>query len=181
MRMLKGQVPGHEFGVGTYGQIVPLDWGGAKLKVGNYTSFGPQVTIALGGEHNVEWVTTYPLTEGFGLPPMKGHPHSRGDIEIGSDVWIGMQSLILSGAKVGHGCVVGARSMLTHRTEAPPFSILVGSPARVVRMRFDRPTREALLRIAWWDWPTERIKNAIPLLQSPNVQEFINAVLRGEI
>jgi acetyltransferase-like isoleucine patch superfamily enzyme len=157
----------------SYGEPDVVYWdAGADLRVGKFTSIAPGVTILLGGEHRVEWVTTYPfsllLPDAAGLP---GYPHSRGDVAIGNDVWIGQDALILSGVTVGDGAVIGARSVVARDVE--PFSIWVGNPARHVRYRFAPETIAALQRIAWWNWPIERVKEAWPLLCSADIDAFI--------
>src|SRR5690606_15718598 len=103
------------FGRGTYGTPEIHDWGeGAKLTIGNFCSIASGVEIFLGGEHRTDWVTTYPFNllreSGKGIA---GHPRSKGDVWIGSDVWLAHQSVILSGVSIGHGAVVGARAVVS--------------------------------------------------------------------
>jgi len=81
---------------------------------------------------------------------------TRGAVEIGSDVWIGDRVVMVPGAKIRDGCVIGAGSVVTK--EIPPYSIAVGVPAKVIRSRFPENTVEQLLKIKWWDWEEERIK-----------------------
>jgi acetyltransferase-like isoleucine patch superfamily enzyme len=100
-----------------------------------------------------------------------GMPTSRGDVEIGSDVWLGTGVLILSGVKIGHGTVVAARSVVTR--DIPPYSIAAGVPARVVRQRFSDDQIQRLQKIAWWDWPDARIQEAVPWLSSNRIDEFL--------
>lgn len=163
----------YDIGEGTYGRpTVDFYDTGAKLKIGRYCSIGPGVKILLGGEHHLDWVTTYPFSlmfeEAKSLP---GYPHTKGDVAIGSDVWIGQEALILSGVTIGHGAVIGARSIVNRNVE--PYAIVAGAPARHVRFRFPDQTIQSLLKIAWWEWPAQDIQTAWPLLQSPNIDEFI--------
>jgi acetyltransferase-like isoleucine patch superfamily enzyme len=81
---------------------------------------------------------------------------TKGPVEIGNDVWIGDRTILVSGAKVRDGCVIGAGSVVTK--EIRPYSIAAGSPARVIRSRFPRKIVQQLLEIKWWDWPRDRIK-----------------------
>jgi acetyltransferase-like isoleucine patch superfamily enzyme len=165
----------HKIGRGTYGSPQVLSWrDGTALEIGSFCSISDSVTIMLGGEHRTDWVTTYPFSqlypeaEGF-----KGHPHTKGDVLIGNDVWIGYGALILSGVRIGNGAVVAARSVV--RTNVEPYSIVAGNPSRHVRFRFDEESVNALEEIAWWDWPLDKIKEAWPLLLDGDVKAFIDA------
>ena len=163
----------YEIGEGTYGRpdITFYD-AGATLKIGSYSSIGPGVTILLGGEHHLDWVTTYPFSllfdEARSLP---GYPHTKGDVVIGSDVWIGHEALVLSGVTIGDGAVIAARSVVTKDVE--PYSIVAGNPSRHLKFRFPESTIQSLLKIAWWNWPPEQVKAARPFLQSGDVDGFI--------
>jgi len=101
-----------------------------------------------------------------------GHPKTKGDVIIGSDVWIGTESLILSGVTIGDGAVIGARAVVAK--DVPPFSVVVGNPAKIIKKRFDDQTIEKLLDIKWWLWPDSRISKAIPLLLSDDISKFID-------
>lgn len=163
----------YEIGEWTYGSPNVGSWGeGASLRIGRFCSIASDVTIMLGGEHRMDWVTTYPFSALFEEASQYiGHPRTKGDVTIGHDVWIGYDALILSGVRVGNGAVVGARSVVT--SDVAPYTVVAGNPARVVRSRFPASVVEALERIAWWDWPISKIAEAWPLLLSPDVGEFI--------
>jgi acetyltransferase-like isoleucine patch superfamily enzyme len=148
---------------------------GASLKIGRYCSIGTNVTIFLGSEHRTDWVSTYPfpfLWEEARL--IKGHPSTKGDVVIGNDVWIGFGATILSGVTIGDGAAIGACSLVIR--EVPPYAIVAGNPARVVRHRFDEETIRKLLEIKWWDWPDEKVKNNVHLICSDSVNSFIKQV-----
>ena len=83
----------------------------------------------------------------------------KGDIVIGNDVWIGYEAVILAGVTIGDGAVIGARAVVTK--DVPPYAIVGGVPARVIRSRFTEETVKALLRLKWWDWPAERIQEKL--------------------
>jgi len=177
---LREKYPQHEIGPGSYGPLEISSWGeGAKLSIGAYCSFAEGVKVLLGGEHRSDWLTTYPFNvlwdEG---QDNAGHPRSKGDVTIGHDVWIGTDALILSGVTIGTGAIVGARAVVAK--DVPPYAIVVGNPARMLRKRFDDETIAKLLQIAWWDWSRDKIVQALPLLQSDQMKEFFAAVSAGE-
>jgi chloramphenicol O-acetyltransferase type B len=164
-------------GVGTYADQEPevLEWGeGAVLRIGNYCSLAAGIKIFLGGNHRVDWVSTFPFSDSWpsarGIP---GHPATRGDVEIGHDVWIGHGAVILSGVKIGNGAVVGACAVVAR--DIPPYAIAVGNPVRTIRRRFSDAQIQALERIAWWDWPEDRIARFMPLILSGDVDAFVRA------
>lgn len=164
----------YEVGKGSYaGDLKVLSWGeGASLSIGNYCSIADGVTILLGGEHRTDWVTTFPFNVLWDeAKHIGGHPKTKGDVSIGSDVWLGRECLIASGVEIGHGAVVGARAVVTKKV--PPYAIVAGNPAAVIRYRFDACVIDALLRIEWWNWSDDKIKESIPLLLSGRVSEFI--------
>jgi acetyltransferase-like isoleucine patch superfamily enzyme len=163
----------HDIGEWTYGWPKILTFStGARLKIGNYCSIAHGATILLGGEHQVDWVTTYPFPAFFPNAP-SGEPWSgnKGDVVIGHDVWIGQDAFILSGVTIHSGAIVGARAVVTRDVE--PYSIVAGNPARHIRYRFREEIRESLLKIAWWEWPDESLRAAWPMLLSRNVEEFV--------
>jgi acetyltransferase-like isoleucine patch superfamily enzyme len=147
----------------------------ARLCIGAYTSIADGVEFALGGNHRADWVSTYPFRIRFGLPGAHddGHPRPERDIVVGSDVWLGHDALVLPGAAIGDGAVVGARAVVTK--EVRPYAIVVGSPAREVRRRFDDDQVQALLRIRWWDWPDDVVLERVAQLSGGDVDGFIAA------
>lgn len=165
----------HKIGRGTIGRPKVFSWrDDTALEIGSFCSIADTAVIMLGGEHRTDWVTTYAFSHFFPeAAGFKGHPHTKGDVLIGNDVWVGYEALILSGVRIGNGAVVAARSVVTRDVE--PYSIVAGNPARHVRFRFDERAVKAIEEIAWWDWPLEKIKEAWPLLLADDVQAFIDA------
>lgn len=150
---------------------------GAKLAIGRYCSIADGVEIMLGGNHRTEWATTYPFPAMSGLWPdaagLDGADVSRGDVVIGSDVWLGSQALILSGVSIGHGAVVAARAVVTK--DVPPYAIVAGNPARFVRYRMSEERIAALLRSSWWLLPETEIGRLIPTLLSERIEDLPGA------
>jgi len=166
----------YEIGDWTYGRPIVLDWGdGGTLKIGRFCSIARNVTILVGGEHHLDWVTTYPFPELWrnGATAKTGKSsRSKGSVLIMNDVWIGTGAIILSGVTIHNGAVIGAGSVVTG--DVPAYSVVAGNPARVLRTRFQPDIIAQLQRIAWWDWSAEKIRAAWPALMSSDIQDFIH-------
>jgi acetyltransferase-like isoleucine patch superfamily enzyme len=145
---------------------------GEKIIIGKYCSIARDITILVGGNHTTETVSTYPFDTWFlgRMNPTRSYKTTP-DTEIGCDVWIGHGAHIASGVRIGHGAVIASRAAVF--TDVPPFGIAVGNPARVNRYRFSESAVEALLRIAWWDWPDEMVRRNVEWFYRP-VGVFIN-------
>ena len=102
----------------------------------------------------------------------------RGDMTMGNDVWIGKRVLILPDVQIGDGAVIGAGSVVTKNVG--DYEIVGGVPTRHIRNRFTDEQIRELKRIKWWDWPLDKIKANYQLLQSSNIDEFIEK-FRAEI
>ncbi|EXI88818.1 MAG: Chloramphenicol acetyltransferase [Candidatus Accumulibacter regalis] len=165
--------PQYQIGVGTYGVPIVHDWKeGTILKLGSYTSIAETVEIFLGGHHRTEWVTTYPFPAMIPeAADIQGYAVSRGDVLIGSDVWLCSNAVILSGVSVGHGAVVAAGAVVSENVA--PYSVVAGNPARHIRWRFPEATRQALLEAAWWDWPEQEVRKLSRLLCSEQVEAIL--------
>lgn len=175
-----GDFSNYSVGRGSYvhGTINIYAHEGANLKVGAYCSFAANVTIALGGEHRTDWVTTFPFNLYLEQArSITGHPASKGDVVIGNDVWVGINALILSGITIGDGAVIGANSVVTK--DVPPYGIVAGNPARLVKKRFDDDLIDRLLKIEWWDWNEPKISESMPLMLSDNIEAFLDYAEKG--
>ena len=161
------------YGPGTYGVPVILDYSHttSRVVVGSDSSIGG--ALMFGGQHPTRTVTTYPFRINWAMEGAgeDGFPLPSEDTHIGSDAWIGTRSIVMSGVTIGDGAVIGAMAVVTK--DVPPYAIVAGIPARVVRYRHTEEQRAALLEIRWWDWPEERIRQAVPLLSSEDVDAFI--------
>jgi acetyltransferase-like isoleucine patch superfamily enzyme len=144
-----------------------------RVIIGNFASVAPDADFYVGGLHRVEWVSLYGLRAMLELPGAyeDGFTHGRGDIVVGSDTWITNGSTVMSGVTIGDGAVIGTKAVVAK--DVRPYAIVVGNPAREIGRRFSDAQVEALLRIRWWDWPTERVKAHVDALSSPDVDAFI--------
>lgn len=145
--------------------------------LGSYVSIGRDCNFFLHANHRVDWITTSsqlwgPVTPEIANMHMEmGHPTCNGDIHVGNDVWIGAKATIMSGIKINHGAVVAAGSVVTK--DVPPYAIVGGNPAKIIRYRFTEQQIESLLKIKWWDWEESKIKEHAMKLWNNDIDEFI--------
>jgi phosphonate metabolism protein (transferase hexapeptide repeat family) len=97
----------------------------------------------------------------------RAHP-----VVIGHDVWIGHGAIVLPGRRIGNGAVVAAGAVVTK--DIPPYAIVAGNPARVIRQRFSDPIAERLQQLRWWDWPHAQLRNALPDFRGLTVERFLD-------
>lgn len=181
-KSLKERYPQYEIGKWTKGfkARVLRKSDGAILKVGAFCSIANDVEIFLGGEHRPDWVTTYAFNVWWkSAKHIKGHPKTKGNVEIGNDVWIGRGAFILSGVKISDGAVIGAKTVVTR--DVPPYAIVAGNPAKVLKKRFDDETIQRLLNLKWWEWDDARIEKALPMMLNDDINAFLDAAEKGEI
>ena len=147
---------------------------GGRVEIGNYCSISDEVHIFTGGNHRMDWVTTFPLRIQLGLEGRwtDGHPGSKGDVVIGHDVWIAHGATILSGSTIGTGAVIGAGAVVAG--EVPPYAVMAGNPAREIRKRFSQERIDRLIATGWWDWPDDKVKEFVPLLSNADVDAFLD-------
>lgn len=161
----------------TYGNPQFMLWDDSeRISIGSFCSISNEVVIFGGGEHNTDWVTTFPLRIAFGEPLANkdGHPASKGETKIGNDVWIGFRAMVLSGVNIGDGAVIGAGAVVA--ADVPPYAIVVGNPAKVIRYRFAPNEIQELLKILWWEWDINKIQATSSLLCSTNIKELLTKV-----
>lgn len=130
----------------------------SKLYIGNYVSIAQDVTFLLNGDHFVDHISIYPFKAKIIIPP-ENEAISKGDIVIGDDVWIGYGSKVLSGVNIGQGAVVAAGSVVTKDIE--PYSIVGGTPAKILKYRFDIKIRQKLMKLDYSKLNEDLIKNHI--------------------
>lgn len=137
--------------------------------IGAFCSIANGVVIG-GAAHAMEWVSTSPVF----LNTKSGPRHRLALLDdpcptkrtvIGNDVWIGSRAIILQGVKVGNGAVIGAGAIVTK--DVPDYAIVVGSPAHILRYRFDEETVKGLLRSKWWVFEDEKLASLSKYMNNP--------------
>ncbi|MEY4538529.1 MAG: hypothetical protein RLZZ306_286 [Bacteroidota bacterium] len=131
-----------------------------KLDIGNYVSIAPNVQFLLGANHQTDTITTYPLFSRF-VEYDKIDALSKGEIIIEDEVWLGTNSIIVSGVRIGKGAIIASGSIVTK--DVPPYSIYGGNPAKLIKMRFSEDIIKEFLGFSLMDIPTEKIIENIDL------------------
>lgn len=159
--------------IGRYTYTGPFDMI-FKTTIGNFSSISYGVTIGP-PEHDYHRISTHPFLydpsyDIFGKDEILYNNKFDKQTEIGSDVWIGCNATILRGCKIGDGAIVGANSLV--KQDVPPYAIVAGVPARIIKYRFDKNKIQNLLSKKWWEWDIEKIKR--------NKSLFLNNELKTE-
>ena len=144
-----------------------FDFAADRLVLGKFCQIAHGVRfIGASANHATRGITTFPFAV---LDPetMLGYQPDRRDIEVGHDVWLGYGAMVMPGTRIGNGVIVGAGSVV--RGDVPDYTVVAGNPAHVVRRRFTDDEIATLNRIAWWDWPAERIAAARATLEAGDV------------
>ena len=144
------------------------------LLIGKYCSISDDVTfVGIGGQHLYKHIPNFPLfalanysLKWETIEECKGRPETI----IGNDVWIGTRVTILPRIKVGDGAVIGAGAVVTK--DVPAYAIVGGVPAHIIDWRFKPSQIQDLLKIAWWTWSEDKIRNNIASFYG-DVDEFI--------
>jgi acetyltransferase-like isoleucine patch superfamily enzyme len=154
-------ISGHK----TYGsnQIEVFQWNeGAKCYIGKYCSIAEKVKVFLGGNHTVDWVTTFPFDK---------TSRTKGDIHIGNDVWVSHGVTIMSGVTIGDGAVIAANSHVVKNVE--PYAIVGGNPANFIRYRFEKEIIDLLMEFKWWNLPDNIVSDIKrDLLKPPDADKI---------
>ena len=147
-----------------------------RLVIGKFCSIACGAKFLFtSANHTLKSLSTYPFPiffEEWGLDQtaVTDAWDNKGDIIIGSDVWIGYESVILSGVTIGNGAIIGTRAVVTK--DIPPYTIAGGVPAKPLRKRFPQETISRLLELKWWDWPTQRIADHLTAIQSGDIDHL---------
>ncbi|MDQ8201923.1 Vat family streptogramin A O-acetyltransferase [Pelagicoccus sp. SDUM812003] len=148
---------------------------GDKLVIGKFCAIARQAKFIMNGaNHKLSGLSTYPF-QIFGngwesVMPKPGDLPYKGDTIVGNDVWIGYDALIMPGVNIGDGAVVSSRSVVVK--DVPPYCVVGGNPAKVIKRRFEQDAIESLLEIKWWDWPIETITRHLPVIVSPDIEKL---------
>ncbi len=148
-----------------------------KLVIGKFCSIACGAKFLFNSaNHTQTSLSTYPFAIffdewGLRMQDVADAWDNKGDIVIGSDVWIGYEAVILAGVTVGHGAIIGTRAVVTK--DVPPYTIVGGVPAKPIRKRFADDVIEKLLALRWWDWPAEKIRQCLPYIQSGRADQLL--------
>ena len=151
---------------------------GDKLKIGKFCSIACGAKFLFtSGNHAMQSLSTYPFPIFFEEWNLDARNicsawDNKGDIIIGSDVWIGYEAVIMAGVTIGDGAIIGTRAVVTK--DVPPYTIVGGVPAKMIRKRFDDATIERLEKLRWWDWGAAKIQRNISAIQSGDIAALEN-------
>jgi len=151
-----------------------------KLIIGKFVQIAHGVRfISSSANHKMSGFSTYPFmnfmmtsdTKSEDITAMFKQAKNRGDTVVGNDVWIGLEATIMARVKIGDGAIIGAKSVVTK--DVPPYTIVGGNPAKVIKKRFDLETTQQLLKIQWWNWSIEKIEANYNIITGDNLEELM--------
>jgi virginiamycin A acetyltransferase len=152
-----------------------FDFIGDKLIIGKFCMIASDVKFIMNGaNHLTKSISSYPFAI-FGedwKDAMEGKNYpNKGNTEIGNDVWIGFNSTIMPGVKIGDGAIIATNSTVTKNVA--PYTIVGGNPAKEIKQRFSQEQIEKLLEIKWWNWEIEKITKNVKNLTSDSFENLI--------
>jgi virginiamycin A acetyltransferase len=154
-----------------------FDFTGDKLIIGKFCSLATKTKFVMnGGNHRLDAVSTYPFVIFSGdwkdrFPEEDNFP-IKGDTVIGNDVWTGYNCTIMPGVNVGDGAVIAAEAVVC--SDVPPYAIVAGNPAKIIRMRFSEEVINNLLAIKWWDWDIQKITHCLPEISGCDFSKLLS-------
>lgn len=149
---------------------------GDRLIIGKFCAIARGVKFIMNGaNHAMSGFSTYPFyIFGNGWEPSEPDEFPfKGDTVVGNDVWIGYESVIMPGVKIGDGAIVAAKSVVTG--DVPAYAIVGGNPAKLIRKRFSDEVIETLLEIAWWNWDSEKITRNLEQIVAADLDALMNS------
>jgi virginiamycin A acetyltransferase len=144
-----------------------------KLVIGKFCAIAAETKFIMTGDHKLDAISTYPFPifqHGWETVYDMANLPVKGDIIIGNDVWLGYDSLVRNGVTIGDGAIIATRAVVVK--DVPPYAIVAGNPAKVVKLRFDEATIKRLLNIAWWHWDIDKINRNLHLICSLDVDRL---------
>lgn len=145
-----------------WGPAISLQSKKTSIEIGAFCSIARNVAM-YEAFHNPSRTTSYFIERNLLMvKEPKEVEISKGPILIGNDVWIGDSAIVLSGVSIGSGAVVAAGAVVT--TNVPPYAIVAGNPARVIRYRFSKSKIYELMNVKWWDWSEDRLRSEVEYL-----------------
>jgi len=164
------------WGEHSYGS--PVEYYDPVVHIGKYCPIGAKTSFYGRSDYpsvnNPKLVANYAFSDLFKVKDYPGFG-TKGDINIGNDVWVGQESIFLSGVTVGDGARIGIRTIVSK--DIPPYAVVVGSPMVIKKYRFPPETIEKLLKIKWWDWSNEDVINRI--MDFLDVDKFVEKYYTG--
>ncbi|ASK19836.1 MULTISPECIES: CatB-related O-acetyltransferase [unclassified Halomonas] len=147
-------------------------WEIDKLHIGDYVCIGAEVIILMGGNHThrADWFCLYPFMDYIDEAYV-----GKGDTFIGDGAWLGMRAMIMPGVTIGEGAIVAANSVVTK--DVAPYSVVGGTPAKLVKYRFEISVIDELLQLKIYDWPTEKFEALKRHLCASDIQQLKSAAL----
>jgi len=153
-------------------RLAPYLYPGApeRLVIGPFAQIAQGVRfVTSSANHPLRGLSAYPfrIYDMATTGPYIDEAATHGDTVLGPDVWLGFDARVMPGVTLGAGAIVAACAVVTR--DVPPYALVAGNPARVMRMRFDAPTVDRLLALAWWDWPVAAILAALPAIEAGDI------------
>ncbi|ABM24312.1 transferase hexapeptide repeat containing protein [Shewanella sp. W3-18-1] len=157
--------------IGPHNVVEQLHFGSS---IGKYCSIAAGIKFLFRGKHNTNWVSTYPFQVMMGLDVPLNDLTLHAPVKIGNDVWIATNVKIMQGVTIGDGAIIAQESLVTK--DVPPYAIVGGNPARIIRYRFEPDEIQELLNLQWWNLPKNKIVLIAKYLTSQDVNECIKQI-----
>lgn len=161
----------------TYNVLYNYEFSKVKLVIGKFCAIAAETRFIMTGDHKLDAISTYPFPifqQGWESAFSFADVPVKGDIIVGNDVWFGYGCLIKGSVTIGHGAIIAAGAVVVK--DVPPYAIVAGNPAKVVKMRFDDATIQRLLQIAWWNWNIDKINRNLKFICNLDVDKLDTSV-----